>query len=336
MHTEEKHNDVDELISLYLSGTLDEQSFARLKRWCRETEANRIYVRNQLEVWFSSGVSADGTSFNKDKAFDLFRRQIAKAEEKQVQVGRFSWKTAYRTAAVILILLLPLGAYRQGKETVKHAFADMTVEAPMGARTKLYLPDGTLVWLNAGSKIVYSQGFGVDNRKLLLEGEGYFEVTRNEKAPFEVKTKEVNLKVLGTKFNCRNYPDDTEVTVNLLEGKVALHNEIRAMQELYLEPNERMVLDKLTGRMTKSRVKAENAKVWINDELFFDEELLEKIAKKLMRSYNVEIKVADSLKNKRFYGSFKITGNTIDEVLRTIASTNRMKYRHEGEKYILY
>lgn len=153
---------------------------------------------------------------------------------------------------------------------------------------------------------------------------------------FEVKTKEVNLKVLGTKFNFRNYPDDAEVTVNLLEGKVALHNEIRPMQELYLVPNERMVLDKLTGKMTKSHVKTENASVWINDELFFDEELLEDIAKKLMRSYDVEIEVADSLKNKRFYGSFKIMGNTIDEVLQTIASTNRMKYRHEDEKYILY
>ena len=65
-------------------------------------------------------------------------------------------------------------------------------------------------------------------------------------------------------------------------------------------------------------------------------DVLEDIAKKLMRSYDVEIEVADSLKNKRFYGSFKIMGNTIDEVLQTIASTNRMKYRHEDEKYILY
>ena len=336
MHTEEKHNDIDELISLYISGTLDEPSFARLKQWSLESEVNRVYVRNRLEVWFSSGVSGDGASFNKNEAFDLFRQRIAKAEEKQKQVRRFSWKVLYRVAAVILILLLPLGAYWQGKETVKHTFADMTVEAPLGARTKLHLPDGTLVWLNAGSKIVYSQGFGVDDRKLSLEGEGYFEVTRNEKVPFEVKTKEVNLKVLGTKFNFRNYPDDAEVTVNLLEGKVALHNEIRPMQELYLVPNERMVLDKLTGKMTKSHVKTENASVWINDELFFDEELLEDIAKKLMRSYDVEIEVADSLKNKRFYGSFKIMGNTIDEVLQKIASTNRMKYRHEDEKYILY
>ena len=71
-------------------------------------------------------------------------------------------------------------------------------------------------------------------------------------------------------------------------------------------------------------------------ELFFDEELLEDIAKKLMRSYDVRIEIADSLKNRRFYGSFKVMGNTIEEVLETIASTNRMKYRYENEKYILY
>ncbi|MCD8093476.1 MAG: FecR domain-containing protein [Bacteroides sp.] len=336
MQREEKYNDIDELIASYLSGELDKEAYAHLKRWTMESEANRIYVRNQLEVWFSSGVSGDDTPFNKDKAFDLFKRRMVKAEEMQKQVHRFSWKVVYRVAAVILFLLLPLGAYWQGKETVKDTFADMIVEAPLGARTKLHLPDGTLVWLNAGSKIVYSQGFGVEDRKLCLEGEGYFEVTKNEKIPFEVRTKELNLKVLGTKFNFKNYAEDEEVTVNLMEGKVALNNRLKNMATLYLAPQEKMVLNKRTGIMKRSKTNVEYANAWSRNELFFDEELLEDIAKKLMRSYNAEIVVADSLKNKRFYGSFKIIGNTIDEVLQTIASTNRMRYRHENDKYILY
>ncbi|WP_418698701.1 FecR family protein [Bacteroides sp.] len=336
MQKERKYTNIDELIASYLSGKLDKEALVELKRWSMESEANRAYVRNQLEIWFSSGVLGDGTSFSKDKAFDLFKQRMAKAEEEQKQVRRFSWKIVYRVAAVILILLLPLGAYWQGKETVKHTFADMIVEAPLGARTKLYLPDGTLVWLNAGSRIVYSQGFGVDDRKICLEGEGYFEVTKNEKIPFEVKTKELNLKVLGTKFNFKNYAEDEEVTVNLMEGKVALNNRLKNMATLYLAPQEKMVLNKRTGIMKRSKTNVEYANAWSRNELFFDEELLEDIAKKLMRSYNAEIEVADSLKNKRFYGSFKIIGNTIDEVLQTIASTNRMKYRHENDKYILY
>lgn len=336
MHTEEKNSDIDKLITLYLSGELDEKSFSELKRWSMASESNRIYVRNQLEIWFSSGVSGDNNPYDKNKAFELFKQRIAETAKKDKQIRRFSWKVVYRVAAVAFILLLPLGAYWQGKEAVKQTFADIVVEAPLGARTKLYLPDGTLVWLNAGSKIVYSQGFGVDGRELSLEGEGYFEVTKNEKIPFVVGTKELNLKVLGTKFNFKNYPEDEEVTVNLMEGKVALHNELKKMPTLYLAPQEKVVLNKRTGIMKKIKSTVDYANAWSRNELFFDEELLEDIAKKLMRSYDVEIKVADSLRSKRFYGSFKITGNTIDEVLQTIASTNRMKYRYEDNKYILY
>lgn len=336
MYTEEKNSDIDKLITSYLSGEMDKEAFAELERWSMESEANRNYVRSQLEVWFSSGVLSENVSFNKDKAFDLFKQRVSSVEKQKEQIRRFSWKTMYRVAAVILILLLPLAAYWQGKETVKGTFADMVVEAPLGSRTKLYLPDGTLVWLNAGSKIVYSQGFGVENRKLSLQGEGYFEVTKNEEIPFEIKTRELNLEVLGTKFNFKNYPEDEEVTVNLMEGKVALMNKLKKMPTLYLAPQEKMVLNKRTGILTKSKTHVEYSNAWSRNELFFDEELLEDIAKKLMRSYDVEIEVADSLTNKRFYGSFKIVGNTIDEVLQTIASTNRMKYRYEDDKYILY
>lgn len=176
----------------------------------------------------------------------------------------------------------------------------------------------------------------MEDRRLELQGEGYFEVTKDEKVPFEIKTKEVNLKVLGTKFNFRNYPDDEEVTVNLMEGKVALRNGIKAMPELFLNPDEKMILNKLTGEMTKIRAKAGRANAWIKDELLFDEELLEDIAKKLMRSFDVKVEVADSLRNKRFYGSFKITGNTIDKILDMMVSTGQLQYRYENDVYILY
>lgn len=327
----EKNNDIDLLITQYLSGKLDKEAFAQLKDWASESEENRIYVKNKVEIWFSSCIADETCVFDKDKAFELFQKRINKAKRSNEQMRRLSWKTWVRVAAVILIMLLPFAGYWQGKESVKQTFADIVVEAPLGARTKLYLPDGTLVWL-----IVYSQGFGVDDRRLKMEGEGYFEVTRNPDIPFEVKTKEVNLKVLGTKFNFRNYPDDDEAIVNLMEGKVALHNEIKCMPELYLKPDEKMVMNKATGEMKKTSTKAKRSNTWINDELFFDELPLKHIAKRLMRSYGVEIIVADSLQDKRFYGVFKVQGNTIKDVLDAMASTNQMKYRYENGKYILY
>ena len=337
MQMKEEYNDIDGLITSYLSGNLDKASFSELQKWTMESEANRIYVRNKLELWFSSGVSGSVEPFDEDAAFTLFQQRAAIFPKKEKQARRsFSWKMLYRVAAVLLVLLVPFATYYQGKHTVKQNFSDIVVEASLGTHIKLNLPDGSLVWLNAGSKVTYSQGFGVDDRKLTLEGEGYFEVAHNEKVPFEVCTKEVNLRVLGTKFNFKNYSNDEEVMISLVEGKVALQNGIKAMEELYLEPNERMVLNKLTGEMVKSKANVEYANIWRDNKLFFDEELLEDIAKKLMRSYDVRIEVADSLRDRRFYGDFMINKNTIEEVLETIASTSRMNYRYENGKYILY
>lgn len=338
MHDDSLHAGIDRLIMEYVSGKLDKDSFDRLKRWSLESEDNRRYVRQRLEVWFSSGAADNRVSFDKEKAYLRFLQRIHDRPESGTgrTTRRLPLSYLYKVAAVILIVVLPIAGYWSGKETVKSTFADMVVEAPLGAQTRLSLPDGTSVWLNAGSKITYSQGFGMDDRKLSLEGEGYFEVERNEKIPFEIMTPEVSLRVLGTKFNFRNYPDDKEVAVSLLEGSVMLHNEMKTMPDMVLSPAERMTLDKRTGEMRKSRADVENSMLWTRDELFFDEELLEDIAKKLTRSYDVRIEVADSLKGKRFYGSFRILGNTVEEVLEAIASTGQMRYKLINGKYILY
>ena len=341
MERKEIHKEeIDNLISMYLTGDIDTQSLKTLVVWSKESLENSLYVRNKIEIWFSSGVVGSMTSFDKEKAFERFKNRIEKATIAEEQKQRFtksrSLKIFYRVAAAILIILLPLAGYWGGMETVKSGFSDIVVEAPMGARTKLYLPDGTLVWLNAGSKITYSQGFGVNNRNLKLEGEGYFEVKRNEKVPFEINTKELDLTVLGTKFNFRNYEDDEEVVVNLLAGKVKLKNELVASADVYMSPNEKVILSKETGRMVKTKINTSNSNLWTKDELYFDELLLEDIAKQLSRSFNVKIEVADSLKNQRFYGSFRIVGNSIEKILETISSTNRMKYKYENNRYVVY
>lgn len=331
MQTKEKYHHIDELLSLYISDKANKKVLSELSQQANESEENRNYIRERLEIYFSASVSGNQMPFDKQQAFRRFQKRISQNKKTVLK-----WKWIASAAAIILIIILPMWTYRQGKATVQESFTNMVVEAPLGARTKLYLPDGTLVWLNAGSKITYSQGFGVDDRHLSLEGEGYFEVVHNKTMPFEINTNEVSLKVLGTKFNFKNYKDDEEATVNLLEGKVALHNEIRPMPELYMEANEKMTMNKQTGEMRKTQTNVSYANAWTKNELFFDEELLKDIAKKLMRNYNVKIEITDSLRNRCFYGSFKIVGNTIDEVLQTIASTNRMKYRYENEKYILY
>ena len=212
----------------------------------------------------------------------------------------------------------------------------MVVEAPLGSKTRLYLPDGTLVWLNAGSTITYSQGFGVEERKLKLSGEGYFEVTRNKQLPFEITTKELQLKVLGTKFNFRNYPEDEEVSVSLLEGKVCLRNYLKNDALCYLEPDQKAILNKKNGKLMVSASEARYTAEWTNGFLFFDEELLPDIIKELERSYNVKIHLEDnSLETFRFYGNFVRKEQTIQEILEMLASTGKLEYRiNERDIYL--
>lgn len=327
---EEENKHIDELIANYLTEGLDKNALDELKTWIAASAENQQYFIRQREIWFSAVSREAASVYDKDKAFENFRNRVESQKEIQSTSRRgFSLSALWRYAAVVAIIIaVGCISYWQGEVNVKDTFADISVEAPLGSKTKLYLPDGTLVWLNAGSRMTYSQGFGVDNRKVELEGEGYFEVKRNEKIPFFVKTKDLQLQVLGTKFNFRDYPEDHEVVVSLLEGKVGLNNLLREEKEAVLSPDERAVLNKANGLLTVESVTASNASQWTDGYLFFDEELLPDIAKELERSYNVKIHIAnDSLKTFRFYGNFVRREQNIQEVLEALASTEKCNIR---------
>lgn len=336
---EEENKHIDELIANYLTEGLDKNALDELKTWIAASAENQQYFICQREIWFSAVSREAASVYDKDKAFENFRNRVESQKEIQSTSRRgFSLSALWRYAAVVAIIIaVGCISYWQGEVNVKDTFADISVEAPLGSKTKLYLPDGTLVWLNAGSRMTYSQGFGVDNRKVELEGEGYFEVKRNEKIPFFVKTKDLQLQVLGTKFNFRDYPEDHEVVVSLLEGKVGLNNLLREEKEAVLSPDERAVLNKANGLLTVESVTASNASQWTDGYLFFDEELLPDIAKELERSYNVKIHIAnDSLKTFRFYGNFVRREQNIQEVLEALASTEKMQYKIEERNRTIY
>ena len=300
---EEENKHIDELIANYLTEGLDKNALDELKTWIAASAENQQYFIRQREIWFSAVSREAASVYDKDKAFENFRNRVESQKEIQSTSRRgFSLSALWRYAAVVAIIIaVGCISYWQGEVNVKDTFADISVEAPLGSKTKLYLPDGTLVWLNAGSRMTYSQGFGVDNRKVELEGEGYFEVKRNEKIPFFVKTKDLQLQVWGTKFNFR------------------------------------AVLNKANGLLTVESVTASNASQWTDGYLFFDEELLPDIAKELERSYNVKIHIAnDSLKTFRFYGNFVRREQNIQEVLEALASTEKMQYKIEERNITIY
>lgn len=283
------------------------------------------------ELWVSSAVADDTQQYDVDQAFERFRKRTGLEQSSRQS---YKWDRTWSVAAeaIVLLGLITVTAYWQGSRQIQSNFSDIVVEAPLGSKTKLTLPDGSTVWLNAGSKMVYSQGFGVSDRRLAFQGEGYFEVEKNDEMPFLVQTHDVNVIVVGTKFNFRNYPEDEEAVVELLEGKVALENQLKEESVRYLSPNEKMVLHKATGEMDITSAKVKEATLWTENILLFDEDLLPDIVRELERSYHVQIEIEnEDLKQTRFYGQFNQFEQNIYDVLDMLSETGKLKYHEEGK-----
>ena len=336
MNEHSLHTDtINDWIIGYLTNSLTPEEMQSLQKWLNVTEENRKYFSDMQEVWMAASDETNDMDFDKEKAYRLFLKQTEVAAQqctKQCKVFRIRpWM--YAAAMVILVFLCVTIAFQTGKSVIQNQLTQITIEAPYGSKTKLYLPDGTLVWLNAGSKMSYAQNFGINERTLSLTGEAYFEVIKNKKVPFKVHTNELDIKVLGTKFNFRNYEDDLEAKVCLLEGKVALNTK---QKETILHPDQQALLDKKTGKLLISKTKAAYSAEWTNDRLYFDEALLPDIAKELERSYNIKITIADAALNSvRFYGNFRRREQSIREIMDVLSSTDKMTYIIEGKNIVI-
>ena len=205
-----------------------------------------------------------------------------------------------------------------------------TIDIPIGGEYQLVLADGTKVWLNADSKLLYDNNFGINNRDVTLCGEGYFEVSKNKNLPFQVISDDIKVEVLGTKFNVKNYPEDPNIKVALLEGSVMLYD---SLESTILKPNQIAQYDKQNKKTTLKTIEAENTSAWINGHLYFDEENMETIALALERAFDVNITIKDdTLKKMIFYGDFIIESNNIDEIMNIMAATNKFNYHYKIRK----
>lgn len=337
---EENNTCIDELIASSLSGELNREGWDELKAWIDESEAHRRYFLQRQELWFSALSEEENVRYDPKEAFRQFQQRVAASRLGQKnRQGCHSWQTWVRYAAVVaLVSLVAYFSYQQGEGNLRKALADIKVTAPLGSQAQMRLPDGTLVTLNAGSYLTYAQDFGVDNREVELQGEGYFEVAPNEAMPFYVRSKNLQVKVLGTKFNFQDYPEDRQVIVSLLEGKVALHNRIHQEADRCLRPDERVVLDKSDGTMKIESTKRIKADInWRQGLLSFDEVLLSEVIQTLERSYNVRITLqTDSLAGYRFYGTFNRTSQSLKDVLEALKATGKIHYVLKDNHVVLY
>lgn len=238
-----------------------------------------------------------------------------------------------KAAAVLFIpLLLSTLFYFNKQENRNEAVKSESyteVYTPMASRTKFMLSDSTIVWLNAGSSLKYPNSFTGQTRMVTLMGEGYFEVSKNEQAPFIVETDNMNVLALGTSFNIMAYPDEQEVHTTLVTGKVKVEN-VSTGEWCLLDPADQVVLDVNKNEMTVSQVDTHYYTSWIDGKLVFRNAPLELVAKKLERWYNCTIHIKDAgIRESRYTGNIEM--ESLNEVLELIKLTTPIKSRFNPE-----
>ncbi len=206
---------------------------------------------------------------------------------------------------------------------------------PFGKRSVLYLADGTKVWLNAGTRFAFPSLFSRDKREVFLEGEAYFEVARNVSQPFIVHAGQLNIKVLGTRFNVSAYASDANIETTLLEGSVAV-SERRlpglVRSEVVLKPDQKASFNRREKKVTVSNVPDADMYIsWTKGWLQFSHENLQMVFEKLKRYYNVDIVTSKNFKDVRsISGKLEITGS-LDEVMKALADVAKIHYRIQGK-----
>lgn len=208
---------------------------------------------------------------------------------------------------------------------------DLVLSTPKGGQYKIILPDGSKVWMNANSTLIYPNIFSEKIRIVELEGEAYFEVAENKERPFVVKTISERVEVLGTNFNVNAYKEEPLSSVALLDGsvKVVLPGDL----EKIIEPGQQTINS--GGVLSVQEANIEEAVAWKNGEFMFNNENLESVMRKLARWYDIEIQVSPALHNISIWGSIS-RYDDFSKVLDIIEMTDEnIKFKVEGRRVLL-
>lgn len=218
-----------------------------------------------------------------------------------------------RIAAVFSLPLLAFTVWslffqENSRQLAENEITWQEIQSPAGMRSHVVLPDGTDLWLNADSKIKYGIPFIRENRQVELTGEAFLKVTKNGKAPFVVNAGAASVKVLGTRFNVKAYPEEEQIEIALSEGSVEFSGTTveGKKAEATLIPNDFLVLDKQTGQVLLENKDLNKHISWYQNILIFDDTPMKEVAVTLERWYGVKVIVADPEINKyRFTTTFE-------------------------------
>lgn len=292
-----------------------------------QSEESHQMMRKHWEEgkYYSSGERMPG---------DLFV-QIQQEKGLEVRKVKSFQEFLMRIAAVVLIVvglgsIVYLMVYQS--QLLEPQVTYVEKSNPLGQRSLIILPDDSRVWLNADSKIRYPETFqGFERRHVELTGEGYFEIESKAEKPFHLETGDLTIRVKGTCFNVKAYPEEKQVETTLVEGQVVIMPASR-VKEYVMKPGSQAVYSRLRHVLeVREGIDVQESIAWKDGKLVFNNDSFVQVARELERWYDIDIQIDEYLKGQHRF-TMTITHESIKRVCELLSNAAPIRYRIEGGK----
>ena len=302
-----------ELLHKYFRGDTSPQEEKQVMDWAEASAGNYRQYLEERKIWNALLIHYT-TSAEKASTFSAQHKSF------------ILWKIGSIAASIALLISLSWIIFTANKEEPQSLQAVMV---PAGQRVQLVLGDGTKVWLNSKSTFTYPTSFGKNIREVELDGEGYFEVTKNEKAPFIVKTRKYDIKVLGTTFNVSAYQNKLSAfETSLLEGAIDVSTGDQT-EWISLTPNEKVT--EIDGILQKDTINNPEHLRWREGLICLDDEPFENLMRKFAVYYGIDIVINNpNVLKYKCTGKFRQTDG-IEYALRVLQKDVKFKYLRNDE-----
>ena len=300
-----------ELLHRFFEGktSLDEER--QLRHWLTESEENEKILLHERMTYDALLFTPQKETNSRKRLFAFTPRMIS-------------------TAAAVALLIIAGGLYLN--DIRSHQEQYNTILVPPGQRINLILADNSNIWLNANTTLRYPTQFSRKNRTVYLDGEAYFEVSRNRKKRFIVKTGLGDVKVTGTSFNVEAYSQFERFETSLFEGGVDIFNGEKKLTSL--KPNEKTVIE--NGVYSTSEITNTDKYLWRHGLIAFDSKKLEEILLTLEKYFAVEIQInANQLPQHTYTGKFR-QSDGVDYALRVLQKSIHFSYQRDEKTGIIY
>lgn len=317
------HHQFQDITHRYFHGQLSDNEYNLLTEQLQNPDNRKYFEKIKLAWENQPELDSFGAQNLSRLQYKINQKDLSKEP-----IIRQLWVRVASVAAILALGLLIGGtvSYLFWPET--KSTEQLVFETPRGEKSIVKLPDGTEVWLNANSRLVYNS-FSSTYRQVELKGEAFFKVAHNENAPFVVRTNECDIKVLGTTFNVMAYDEFGRKEITLLDGRV---NVLSDGEVQILKPGQALILKNHQTQI--SEVNASQSSAWVDNKFNFIDIPLSELMKRLENWYDVDITLENlSGKEVNYTGTFK-NEETIWQVLDAIKAYTPIQYQKSDLRQI--